>query len=209
MNTTMVHFLVEEPSMAELIQAIAPKVLPEVHIRTVPFQSKQDLLKKLSKRLRGYARSRPPGLRIVVLVDRDSQDCLKLKQVLEDHVHEARLTTRSTTTGADYDVLVRIVVEELESWYFGDWDAVRTTYPKVSARAIHKQAFKDPDAIRGGTWERFERVLKKHGYFGGGLRKIEAARAIGRHMEPSRNTSLSFRCFWEALREFRPESAGA
>mgnify|MGYP000912636464 CR=1 FL=1 len=49
MNTTMVHFLVEEPSMAELIQAIAPKVLPEVHIRTVPFQSKQDLLKKLKK----------------------------------------------------------------------------------------------------------------------------------------------------------------
>ena len=52
--------------------------------------------------------------------------------------------------------------------------------------------------IRGGTWETFERVLQKAGYFEGGLRKIEAAKTIGPHMVPDRNTSPSF----AALRRF-------
>ncbi len=33
----------------------------------------------------------------------------------------------------------------------------------------------DPDAIPGGTWEAFERVLQRSGYFQTGLRKLEAA----------------------------------
>jgi hypothetical protein len=35
----------------------------------------------------------------------------------------------------------------------------------------------------------------------GGLRKTEAARAIGSVMEPSRNTSPSFRTFWSTIVE--------
>jgi hypothetical protein len=101
-------------------------------------------------------------------------------------------------------VINRIVIEELESWYFGDWTAVRTVYPRVAATITSQASYREPDTIKGGTWEAFERVLQKAGYFKGGLRKIEAARAIAPHMDPTRNTSRSFQIFREALLEITP-----
>ena len=59
--------------------------------------------------------------------------------------------------------------------------------------------YRDPDAITGGTWEALERLLQKAGYFKTGLRKIEAARSIAAHMDPTRNTSQSFQVFRSAL----------
>ena len=64
-----------------------------------------------------------------------------------------------------------------------------------------KAGFRDSDAVPGGTWEAFERVLQKARYFKGGLAKIEAARAVAQHMDPHRNRSKSFRAFREALGE--------
>ena len=61
--------------------------------------------------------------------------------------------------------------------------------------------YRSPHAIKGGTWETFERVMKAAGYFKTGLRKIEAARAVAAHMDPSRNTSPSFQVLRVALTE--------
>lgn len=58
---------------------------------------------------------------------------------------------------------------------------------------------RDPDGIGGGTWEAFERVMRPHGYFEGGLRKLEIARMIGAEMDPGRNRSRSFQVFREVL----------
>jgi hypothetical protein len=95
----------------------------------------------------------------------------------------------------------RIAIEELEAWYFGDWNAVKSAYPRVSTSIPQKEAFRNPDAISGGTWEAFERLMKKAGYFEGGLRKIEAARQIGRQVDWQRNSSLSFQYFRDAILE--------
>jgi broad specificity phosphatase PhoE len=95
----------------------------------------------------------------------------------------------------------RLVIEELEAWYFGDWEAVRKAYPKVNATIPSQGKYRSPDAIKGGTWESFERVMKAAGYFKTGLRKIEAARAVAAHMDPSRNRSRSFQVLHEALAE--------
>ena len=84
---------------------------------------------------------------------------------------------------------------------FGDWEAVRRAYPRVSAAIPRRASYRDPDAIKGGTWEAFERVMKKHGYFTTGLRKVEAAEAIAAHINPSRNQSGSFRVFRGILAE--------
>ena len=65
-----------------------------------------------------------------------------------------------------------------------------------------KEPYRASDAIRGGTWEAFERVLQQAGYFAGGLRKIDAAREVARHMVPSRNRSPSFGKLREVLDEF-------
>jgi hypothetical protein len=93
----------------------------------------------------------------------------------------------------------RIAIEELEAWYFGDWPAVQAVYPKLPDGVPRSRGFRDPDAIVGGTWEAFERVLQRHGHVQAGLAKIEAARAIGRHIEPSRSRSASFQAFHAAL----------
>ena len=44
-------------------------------------------------------------------------------------------------------------------------------------------------------------MLQKVGYYSGGLRKVEAARAVATHMQLSRNTSPSFCTFRDVLRE--------
>ena len=104
-------------------------------------------------------------------------------------------TKTASPAGSPCKVVNRIVIEELEAWYFGDWEAVLAAYPRVPKNI----PYRDPDAIRGGTWEAFERVMQKADYFEGGLRKIEAARAIAPHWEPDRNTSSSFRVFCDVL----------
>lgn len=196
------HFelLVEEPSMEAFLKALLPRLLPQDRTFQVhPFQGKQDLLCKLQARLRGYAAWLPDDYRIVVVVDRDDEDCHELKQRLEDAVSASGLSSRTSANDGRWHVVSRIAIEELEAWYFGDWFAVREIYPRVPETIPNKQGFRDPDAIAGGTWEAFERVLQRHRYFESGLRKVEAARAMGQVIDPERSTSSSFSLFCETL----------
>src|SRR5208282_1932150 len=145
---------------------------------------KSDLLGRLESRLRSYANWLPADWRIVVVVDRDDEDCRQLKNRLEEIARRAGVRTRTRVAGGTWQLVNRVAIEELEAWYFGDWDCVRAVYPRVAATLPQRQGFRDPDAIAGGTWEAFERVMQRHGYFRGGLGKIEAARALGAHIEP-------------------------
>lgn len=192
--------LVEEPSMETFLRAFMPRLLPQDRTFDVhPFQGKSDLLGKLEARLHGYASWLPKDWRIVVVVDRDDDDCRQLKQWLEDIATRAGLRTRSRVSAAPWQLVNRIAIEELEAWYFGDWEAVRAAYPRVPASIPKRQGFRDPDAIAGGTWEAFERILRRYGYFKGGFTKLEAARTVGPHVDPSRSRSRSFQLFCRAL----------
>lgn len=188
--------------MEAFLRALVPRLLSasctfEVH----PFQGKADLLGKLHDRLRGYAQWLPDDWRIVVVVDRDDEDCHALKMQLEKTALAAGLRTRSNTGLKPWQVVNRIAIEELEAWYFGDWEAVRCAYPRVSPTVPAQGAHRDPDAIRGGTWEAFQRILQRYGYFKTGLRKMEAARAIGACIDATRNQSPSFKAFQGAVAE--------
>ncbi len=194
MSPVHLEFLVEEPSLEALLHALLPRLLPQGCTFAIhPFQGKPDLIGRLEQRLRGYAAWLPSDWRIVVVVDRDDEDCRELKQKLESIARRAGLRTRTAAQGAAWQVVNRIAIEELEAWYFGDWDAVRAAYPRVPPNIPAKKQYRNPDAIQGGTWEAFERILQKAGYFQGGLRKIEAARTVAARMDPARNTSQSFR----------------
>jgi hypothetical protein len=133
-----------------------------------------------------------------VLVDRDNDDCVQLKRRLEQIAATCGLPTR-TRARANWQAANRIAIEELEAWYFGDWQAVRAAYPK--AALSNKERHRDPDAIVGGTWELLERVLQRGGYFKGGIRKLELARKIGVNFEPRRCSSRSFRNFYDVIME--------
>lgn len=201
MKVERIEVFVEELSMEMALRALLPKIVGNTSFEVYSHQGKQDLLAKLPDRLRAYAGWVPKTWRIVVIVDRDDADCAKLKAELEKIAVAAKLTTRSGARGKGYVVVNRIAIEELEAWYFGDWQAVRASYPRVPATIPSKGKYRNPDGIAGGTWEAFERVLQKAGYFEQGLAKIEAARAIAAHMSPERNTSRSFQVLREALAE--------
>jgi hypothetical protein len=193
--------LVEEPSAESFLRALLPRLLPpdrtfQIH----PFQGKQDLLGKLESRLRAYAQWLPEEARIVVIVDRDADECTELKERLESHATTAGLRTRSSHP-EQWQIVNRVAVEELEAWYFGDWPAVCEAYPRLPLTVPQKKGFRDSDAILGGTWEAFERILQKSGYFETGLRKMEAARVLGGVIVSERSTSSSFVCLRDALVE--------
>lgn len=202
MSVEHLEVLVEEPSTAAALEVLLPRMLGKTSFAMYVHDGKADLLKKLPGRLRGYSAFLPANWRILVVVDRDNDDCVELKADLERVASAAGLSTRSRPSGnGPWSVVNRIAVEELEAWFFGDWKAVRLAFPRVSADLPNRAGLRDPDAIEGGTWEAFERALQASGYFVGGLRKIEAARAVSAHMNPAANTSRSFQVFRDVIKE--------
>lgn len=187
--------------MEAALRVFLPRVLGGLSFQVYPYQCKDDLLKRLPDRLRGYSSWLPDDYRIVVVVDRDDDDCHTLKRSLEQMASDAGLRSRGNAGGRPYQLVNRLAIEELEAWYFGDWDAVRAAYPNVPDTIPNRAKYRDPDAIAGGTWEAFERVLQRAGYFQTGLRKIEAARTIAEHWHPQSNRSHSFRVFRDVLQE--------
>ena len=182
---------VEEPSAKAALDVLVPKIVGEGHTFDVHcFRNKPELLKEIPKRLRAYARWIPDDWRIAVLVDEDRQNCYELK---------AGLLRAATDAGIRNRVLSRIAVEELEAWFFGDFDAVRAVYPKLPATLSQRKGFRDPDAIQGGTWEALDRVLRQAGYHAG-LVKTENAKRVAERMDPDRNRSRSFQAFRIGLR---------
>lgn len=161
-----------------------------------PFNGKADLLQSLQRQLRGLSRG-IPGARFVVLVDRDDDDCHELKTRLEAVAASIQLATPTTAPGGTIHVVNRIAIEELEAWFFGDADALRAAYPGLSPTLERKARYRDPDGVRGGTWEALLRVLQRAGYYRGvkTLPKLEAAGLIAQHMDPARNRSRSFQVF--------------
>jgi len=196
------EILVEEPSAKAALEILVPKIIEEnISFNLIQFQGKPDLLANLPNRMRGYARWLPPDYRIVVLIDEDRQNCYQLKQQLETAALMAGLNTRANAApGYTFQVLNRIAVEELEAWFWGDIAALRRAYPKLPATLPQRQAYRNSDAISGGTAEALERELQRVGYHKSGLAKIQAARDIAPYMNPPQNRSKSFQVFCEGLR---------
>ena len=125
MSIQHIEVFVEEESMEVALGSLLPKIIGAVSFSIYRYQGKPDLLGKLPTRLRAYSASRlPPDWRILVVVDRDNEDCQRLKQELDSCARRNDLAPRA-------QVINRIAVEELEAWYFGDWDALTACYESV------------------------------------------------------------------------------
>ena len=134
---TKLVFLVEEASMADLLDGLLSRFFPGLQFQCVPHQGKQDLARSVPRKLRGW---REPGVRFVVMRDQDGADC---RQVKADLVGLCKAAGRC-------DVLVRVVCRELEAWYFGDPDALARAFPQArqsSLRELGKRRFRYPDAV--------------------------------------------------------------
>lgn len=199
-----IEFLLEETSAEIVLTEIVPKIVgEEITFRMLNFRGKHNLLKNLPDRLKGYKAilEAQEDWRIVVLIDEDREDCQKLKQKLEEYVQNAGLATPSISD--NFRVLNRIAVEEIEAWFFGDINALRNQHHRVSPNLTKQATYRNPDTIKGGTWEALERVLSNAGYYTKGfMSKTEIARNIAPFMNPEQNTSKSFQIFRDGLKSF-------
>ena len=197
---TSLEILVEEPSMEAALREIMPRILQDrARWKPINMGSKGKLLKALPARLRAYRKRIDKGedLKIIALVDRDSDNCEQLKHRLETIAREAGLITKTAVNGqGDFQVVTRIAIEELEAWFMGDIDALKSAFSSLKSVNFPGN-FRNPD--NGGTWERLHRFLKRHGIYRKSYPKIEAARKIASHMDPGRNRSPSFQSFLQGV----------
>jgi hypothetical protein len=192
------EFLLEEPSAEEALKNILPKILGDkVSFSLFQYGGKQKLLKRLPDRLKGYHAWIPGDYKIVILIDMDDDNCQKLKKLLNGIALRAGLTPKGS--GKTYSVINRIAIEELEAWFFGDENALTKAYPRVRKNISTHPAYRNPDNIKGGTWEALEKILQKAGYYKGGLQKIRAAKDISAQMSVDANRSKSFQVFRDGL----------
>lgn len=176
------------------MQLLLPQILgPDDSFRLHSHQGKRDLQHRLPARLAGYAswgdEEGAGDTAICILVDRDSDDC-----------HQLKVALTQMATDAGIPALVRIAIEELEAWFFGDRTALEQAYPGVETWLSTKPQFNNPDAIQGGTAEQLGRAMRRAGYHRGGLAKMAAAEQIAVCMDVNSNTSHSFQVFRDGLR---------
>lgn len=172
-------FLLEEPSMKELLEGLLPRLAPDVVFLCVPHEGKQDLEKSVPRKLKAW---REPGVRFVVVRDNDGEDCLAVK---------ARLRDLCRAGGRD-DTLVRVVCQELEAWYFGEPEALAEAYGDPRLSALDRKAkYRNPDGIQSPSTE-LEQVIPE-------FQKVSGARAMGALLTRERNRSRSFQVFVDGV----------
>lgn len=155
------------------------KLPDSVYSRVDP--KNRTLLHQLPAKLRGYSHL-THGYCIIVLVDADSDDCIELKTKLVD-LHQQLLNRPPC-------VLFRIAVEEIESWFIADVNAVRIAYPRARLQKIEALP---PDAIVG-AWEHLAEAVGRKPEDCDGSDKTEWAKKISPHLDLNnpKSTSLYF-----------------
>jgi len=177
---TKLVFLVEEPSMADLLERLLPRLFPELSFQCIPHEGKRDLAKSIPRKLRAW---REPDVRFVVMRDQNGEDCHQVK---------SRLVALCRNAGRS-DVLVRVVCRELEAWYLGEPEALARAFPSAGARTereLRKRRFRDPDAVVKPS----AAVASLAPEF----QKRRGAQSIAAFMS-QRNRSRSFQVFIEGL----------
>src|SRR5689334_7095954 len=86
----------------------------------LPDAKRRGLLDQLPAKLRAWAKeSQNFDMGVVVLLDADDEDCTDLKNYL------------LSLNPAPAKTLYRIAVEELESWFLADKDAIENSFPSA------------------------------------------------------------------------------
>lgn len=132
--------LLEEESAKRMLDVIVPKILPKgiSHI-CIPFEGKSDLMKNIALKIRAWKK---PNSVFLIMRDQDSGNCKTIKkQILKE-------CEKSAKPQSHY--LVRIACHELESFYLGDLEAVKSAGFKISTP---KRKLTDPDKISNAAEE--------------------------------------------------------
>jgi hypothetical protein len=215
------HFeiLVEDISGKTALEILIPKIIDDSHTFTIhPYKGigrvpqrlkassdpeKRILLDQLPKLIRGYGNTfagygpNYPAV-LIIICDLDDRCLSKFRKELIDCVDECAVKP---------DTHFCIAIEEGESWYLGDMDAIKAAYPKAKVAILNSY---DNDSICG-TWERLADAIflggsKSLAKLGGpvvGKEKMAWASNISPHMNVDNNQSPSFCYFRDKLRHLQ------
>ncbi|GHT80697.1 hypothetical protein AGMMS49960_03260 [Betaproteobacteria bacterium] len=178
-------FLLEEPSMKVLLDKLLPRLFPEwmegTHFICLQHEGKNDLDKSIPRKLKAW---QEPDARFVIVRDNDNANCIELKRKLHAICEQ---TGRPET-------LIRLVCQELESWYLGDLQALDNAFDTTDATLNtpkNRKRFANPDQWQKPSVE-IKRLLPS-------FQKIAGARAIAEHLNVQNNRSRSFQVLFEGI----------
>jgi hypothetical protein len=179
MNSIVVF--AEEPSGAIVARALAQKLDLGERTLVVEHQGWGDLQASFPRKMKAWS-GKP---RFIVMRDNDGADCIEQKRGLASLIP-------SKVAGR---VKIRLVVQELESWYIGDPQAMREAgliSDKEATSWSKRRQFRRPDEIRHAK----RALLTKTGLRG----QLELAHLMGPRLELARNLSPSFNAFVGAMK---------
>jgi hypothetical protein len=146
-----------------------------------PDDKQRGLLDQLPAKLRGFSKSLPNHGVVLVVVDTDREPCTELL---------ASLKAMSVALNIKLKVLFRLAIEETESWFIADLEALKKAYPgKIKSQVLKGLA---PDSI-GGAWEMLSRCLGLDPEKEGRWLKSEWAKTIAPHLDLEDPKSPSFK----------------
>ncbi len=177
MNETVIEILTEEPSMEYFLRGLLPRILPndyaiDVNCFIRPHEGRSDLKRSIPKKIKAYPRYGYP-IKVLIIHDQDSNDCLALKKTLSDLIVDSSIPT-----------VIRIACRELENWYLGDFHSLEILFPNIKANQLKQKAkYRNPDNLTGS--HEMEQLSKN-------FSKAGTARSMGPIIEIDNNLSPSF-----------------
>ncbi|WP_026795905.1 MULTISPECIES: DUF4276 family protein [Planktothrix] len=176
-------FLLEEPSIKNVLEEILPKIIPEqISFICIAHQGKQDLAKSIAIKIRAFKTS--PHTQFIVVHDQDSHDCQKLK---------AELLQICQTAGQN-NPMIRIICHELESWFLGDLEAVETAYnlkPNTLSKHQNNRKYRNPDQLNSAKQELKNLVREYY--------PATHSKKIAPYLSLTDNKSKSFKVFIQGI----------
>ncbi len=180
------EILTEEKSMEVFLRGLLPRILPtDVALDDNCFihshEGKSHLLKSIPKKMRAYPHF-DDDVRVLIIHDQDSNDCMKLKKKISD------------LCSPNIRCMVRIACIELENWYLGDFDAIAKIFVDVKPEKLKRKAkYRFTDKLTGS--EEMKHISKNR------FTKIQTARDMSKIIDPENNTSQSFNHFIKGLKK--------
>ncbi|WP_373481098.1 DUF4276 family protein [Geminocystis sp.] len=175
-------FLLEEPSMKEVLEKILPQLIPSHKtFLCIPHQGKQDLAQSIPRKLKAFQYF---DTKFVIVHDQDSHDCKTLKAELLKICQQA----------GNSKVLIRIICHELESWFLGDLAAVEKGLerkPGSLTRHQNQTKFRNPDRLNSAKQE-LKQLL-------GEYYSLRDSKKIAPHLSLSSNCSHSYQVFIKSI----------
>lgn len=190
----MLFILLEEASMEPVIKIVISQLQSlnnisiEYSIKT--HQGKQDLENSLGKTI--PALTKQPNASILIIRDKDSGDCIQIKQNIENII-KSKITV---------PYKIRIACHELENWFLGDLEAIEFAFSRFNKnKIVGKKEYSNVDEIVNPI----DRLLKIIPDYKGirHISKVSNAEKISQYMVISKNKSTSFQHTVLAIKELQ------